>query len=83
MPNPAGSAGNLCLQGSIGRFNRAGEIGNSGLAGVLELYVDSSDLPSPSGAVSAVSGETWYFQTWFRDVGPTSNFSNGVQVTFD
>ncbi|MEM9380571.1 MAG: hypothetical protein AAGB93_11530 [Planctomycetota bacterium] len=83
VANPAGSAGNLCLQGSIGRFNRPGEVLDSGVVGEFELRVDSTSFPSPSGTTTVVAGQTWYFQTWFRDFGPTSNFSNGVQVTFD
>ncbi|MEM1451988.1 MAG: hypothetical protein AAGI22_22965 [Planctomycetota bacterium] len=83
VPNPGGSAGNLCLQGAVGRFNRPGEVLNSGFAEEFELRVDTTSFPSPSGSTSVLAGQTWYFQTWFRDFGPTSNFSNGVQVTFD
>ena len=83
VPNPAGSQGNLCLQGSIGRFNRPGEIMSSGSGGTFVLVIDSSGLPSPNGLVAVAPGETWYFQSWFRDLGPASNFSNGVSVTFD
>ncbi|MEM9380950.1 MAG: hypothetical protein AAGB93_13445 [Planctomycetota bacterium] len=81
--NPGGSSGNLCLQGAVGRFNRPNEVLNSGVNGAFDLLVDSSSFPTPTGSTSALSGQAWYFQTWFRDFGPTSNFSNGVQVTFD
>ncbi|MEM9382687.1 MAG: hypothetical protein AAGB93_22225 [Planctomycetota bacterium] len=83
VPNPAGSAGNLCLQGAIGRFNCAGEVLNSGAEGTFTLTTDPMAFPSPTGTVSAVSGQRWFFQTWFRDFGPTSNFSNGVRVWFE
>ncbi|MEM6673583.1 MAG: hypothetical protein AAF726_12125 [Planctomycetota bacterium] len=83
VANPAGSAGNLCLQGGIGRLNRPGEILNSGDEGKILLFdVDTQALPSPLGTVSAMSGEFWYFTTWFRDVGSTSNFSNAIEVFF-
>ncbi len=80
---PGGSQGNLCLQGSVGRFNRPGEIMNSGAAGFIEIDADMTDLPSPSGAVAALPGETWYFQCWVRDIGSNSNFTNAIGVTFD
>ncbi|MEM6673370.1 MAG: hypothetical protein AAF726_11045 [Planctomycetota bacterium] len=83
VPNPGGSAGNLCLGGAIGRFVGPGQVMNSGFNAEFNLPVDSSAFPSPTGFVGAMSGESWYFQAWFRDFGPTSNFSNGVQVTFD
>ncbi|MEM1452926.1 MAG: hypothetical protein AAGI22_27735 [Planctomycetota bacterium] len=83
VANPAGSSGNLCLQGAIGRFNRPGEILDSGADGTFRLSVDSMVFPSPTGTVSAMSGEGWFFQTWFRDFGPTSNFSNAVRVWFE
>ncbi|MEM1448807.1 MAG: hypothetical protein AAGI22_06820 [Planctomycetota bacterium] len=83
VANPSGSAGNLCLQGAVGRFNRPGEIGNSGPEGTLFLSVDTTDIPTPTGSVAVLAGETWHFQAWFRDLGPTSNFSNGIEVTFD
>lgn len=81
--NPGGSEGNLCLQGAVGRFNRPGEVMNSGPDGTFALSVDSGDLPSPNGTVSVQPGETWYFQCWVRDFGPSSNFTSGVEVTFD
>ncbi|MEM8709628.1 MAG: hypothetical protein AAGG01_01640, partial [Planctomycetota bacterium] len=56
--NPGGSQGNLCLQGSVGRFNRPGEIMNSGAIGSFSLDFNASDMPSPTGTVSAMPGET-------------------------
>jgi hypothetical protein len=38
-------------------------------------------LPTPPGGV-IVSGATWNFQLWYRDVGGASNFSDGISVTF-
>ena len=81
-PFPPGSSGNLCLAGGIGRH--AKQIANSGSAGELVIDVDLTSLPRPSGTHSVVAGETWNFQCWFRDKnpGPTSNFSDGLAVTF-
>ena len=30
------------------------------------------------------AGETWYFQGWYRDNNPTpvSNFSDGIEITY-
>ncbi|MCP3919884.1 MAG: hypothetical protein GY711_30495 [bacterium] len=80
---PPGSQGVICIGNPIGRFNRPGEIMNSGANGAFDLDVDTSDIPvSPPVAIQA--GETWNFQAWFRDNNPmlTSNFTDGVSVTF-
>lgn len=84
IPNPAGSAGNLCLTGSIGRFQQ--QIQNSGTAGTFQIPVDLTAIPRPTGSVAVMAGDTWNFSTWFRDTdgmgGLTSNFSDGLEVTF-
>ncbi|MEM1450794.1 MAG: hypothetical protein AAGI22_16860 [Planctomycetota bacterium] len=78
--NPGGSQGNLCLTGTIGRFDAL--VQNSGSAGVIEIPVDLMALPQPNGPVAALPGETWHFQAWFRDANPmvTSNLSDGVEI---
>jgi len=77
---PGGSQGNLCLGGTIGRYVQ--DVDNSGPAGELLLQIDLTDMPGPTSSVS--SGETWNFQCWFRDMNPntTSNFTDGVSITF-
>ena len=43
-------------------------------------------IPTPTGAVAASAGDTYSFQTWFRDsspAGPTSNFTNGLEILFE
>lgn len=76
---PGGSAGRLCLGGTIGRFNS--QVKNSGLAGEIAIWVDLTSIPvNPPVAVQA--GDTWHFQAWNRD-GMTSNFSQPVAITFD
>ncbi len=81
-PNPAGSEGNLCLGGAIGRHT--GQIGAADLVGQLGLSVNLSALPQPSGLVAAQPGETWNFQLWHRDTTgqgvATSNFSPAIAL---
>ncbi|MDF1838263.1 MAG: choice-of-anchor B family protein [Planctomycetota bacterium] len=81
---PGGSQGNLCLGSSLARFSASNQIGFTGLTGSISLQVDLTQIPTnPSQPVLA--GQTWYFQAWFRDVNPmdTSNFTDGLRVTFD
>lgn len=83
-PNPGGSAGTLCLAGSIGRFAQLAQ--NSGLAGRIEIQADLAAFPHPAlGTVPVLAGETWHFQAWHRDLvagTATSNFSAGLSVQF-
>lgn len=81
VPFAGGSQGRLCLGGTIARFNS--QVQNSGSGGNIAIQVDLLAIPlTPSVAVQ--SGETWSFQTWFRDMNPgqTSNFALPVAVTF-
>ena len=81
VSNPGGSQGNLCLGGGIGRF--LDSVQSSGAGGGLHHVVDTSNLPvSPPSEI--LPGETWNFQAWFRDMNPglTSNFTDGVSITF-
>ncbi|QDV05790.1 Alkaline elastase YaB precursor [Planctomycetes bacterium Poly30] len=78
------SMGNLCLGGSIGR-GVGGQVYFSGAAGAVEASANLFAIPMPTGTVAVMPGDTWNFQAWSRDaVGgvATSNFTNGVQVTF-
>ena len=74
--NPGGSAGTLCLGGSIGRFIGPGQIQQVDSGGAMSLDIDASSLPSPTGPVSPAYGETWTFQGWHRDAGPNGPISN-------
>ena len=81
--NPGGSAGTLCITGSIGRY--AGNVINTGATGTAGFTVDLTALPSPTGNVAVLPGDDWVFQFWHRDTspaGPTSNFSPGLIVDF-
>ncbi|MGB0330518.1 MAG: endonuclease I family protein [Planctomycetota bacterium] len=82
--NPGGSSGNLCLAGNIGRVV-GGQVVNSGFFGSFAVSVDPAALPQPTGSVSAMAGETWNFQAWYRDFVAgqvTSNFTDGWSVTW-
>ena len=86
VAGPGGSDGNLCLGGSIGRFTGPGQIQNSGGSGSIELTIDLTEIPTPSGTVSVLSGDTWNFQTWTRDTVagvPTSNLTTGLEIQFN
>ena len=81
VAGPGGSAGNLCLSGAIGRGAPA--INSNGQMN-LTLTASLSQMPQPTGPVAVQPGETWYFQTWYRDSSSSgnSNFTNAVSVTF-
>jgi len=85
---PGNSEGNLCLGGAIGRFNSLSQILFSGASGAYSLPLDLQALPQPNGPAAAQAGETWYFQSWFRDfdgtsqMNPTSNFTSSLKIQF-
>jgi len=82
VPGAGGSQGNLCLGGTIGRYD--GAIFLSGAAGQGSLAVDLTQIPQGSTLETAVVGDVWRFQCWFRDVAAgaqTSNYSDGFAVT--
>ncbi|MEO1700374.1 MAG: hypothetical protein AAFU73_24010 [Planctomycetota bacterium] len=78
-----GGSGNLCLGGSIGRMY--GQLGPADPAGAFEFDVDTTALPLATGLGAIASGETWYFQVWYRDftgVQPTQNFTHAMGIAF-
>lgn len=84
VANPGGSSGNLCLGGALGRF--IDQIQSSGAGGAITVNVNAAALPQPTGAVAIAVGQTWSFQLWHRDtglLGATSNFTEGLTVTFE
>ncbi|MEZ6005122.1 MAG: hypothetical protein R3F33_13140 [Planctomycetota bacterium] len=91
--------GHLCFDLSgAGRYNVAGgalsSIGRFDAAGVLQNLVGTStvtsgfDVPTTlplTGSPTIMSGDTWYFQLWYRDTpagAGSANLSNGLAVTF-
>ena len=86
VANPGGSEGNLCLGGAIGRYVGPGQIQNSGAAGMISLAIDNTQVPQPTGFAAVAAGDTWNFQLWHRDSSggnPTSNFTDGYEITFN
>ena len=85
VANPGGSAGVLCLSGAIGRYVGPGQILSSGSAGSFSLEIDLGAIPTPTGTVGVMPGDTWNFQAWHRDsIGGSavSNFTGAVAVPF-
>jgi hypothetical protein len=84
VANPAGSSGNLCIGGNIGRYSL--NILNSGPGGQVSLPIDLTSIPHPTTPFAVVGGDTLNFQYWHRDGVPggpaTSNFSRGLEVAF-
>lgn len=79
VPSPGGSAGNLCLGGSIARFTDG--VGQT-FGGWYSTAIDLTSVPEPPGFDHAIlAGETWNWQCWYRD-GATSNFTDAVTTTF-
>ena len=77
--NPPGSVGFICLGGGIGRYNQPQNIGQGPS---FSLVLDLTDIPTPTGSASVNPGETWNFQAWYRDIGNTNNFTDGVEILF-
>lgn len=69
---------------SLGMFDANGDFTNASATSISGFGFDiPSTLPEPpSGSINA--GSTWYFQLWYSDMnqGSTSNFSNGLAITF-
>lgn len=83
VPMAGGSEGNLCLAGPIGRYNN--QIDFATTVGFIDQRIDLTRVPQASFVAMTMAGQTWNWQVWYRDqVGgqQTSNFTNGVSVTF-
>lgn len=87
QPILAHSPGTLCLGGThaIGIHHRPQDIRHSGSMGTFAIPVDASALPLNGSTYAVQPGDTLYFQVWHRETsasGPTTQFTNGVQVEF-
>jgi len=83
IANAGGSTGDLCLGGNIGRY--ISSILSSGPSGTYSLQLDLTAVPQPTGFVGVTAGETWNFQSWYRDqlLGfPSSNFTEAIEILF-
>ncbi len=83
VPMAGGSQGTLCLGGGVGRFDEPGEIRMATSEGLTSVQLELTQFPTPGGLISAMAGEVWNFQAWYRDANPTltSNFTDAVAVT--
>ncbi len=85
IANPNSSQGNLCVLGNIARFNFPGQFGQTA-NGMFSFQIPLDNVPEPPALSTAVvAGDTWNFQLWYRDflpTGPTSNFTQGLEVLF-
>ena len=84
VAHPSGSAGNLCILGSIGRCVGLGQVQDTGSSSSFSLRLDLAMTPTPTGLVSVSVGETWTFQAWHHDTltgAPTSNFSDAIEIS--
>ena len=64
-------------------FNAPGQVLQSGPGGSFALLVDLTQNWPVVGVLTPAVGETWHFQAWFRDLGPTSNFTDALALTFN
>ena len=82
--NPGGSFGNICLGGTLGRFQI--QIQNTGTTGEFSIPVDLTAIPGPTGTIAVMPGDTYFFQAWHRDSqsgASGSNFTDGYQISFN
>jgi len=79
LPGFGGSQGILCVAPPLYRFNAF--VLQSGTTGTFQFSPDVNALPQ--GQVF-MTGESWYFQCWYRDNNPTStsNTTNGIELIF-
>ncbi|HPF14536.1 MAG: hypothetical protein H6830_12940 [Planctomycetes bacterium] len=79
---PTGSQGNLCIGGTLARFNQLLTNTDNGLTARFDL--DPFEVPLAPGTLPIVAGSTYHFQVWYRDSNPspTSNFTEALSVTF-
>lgn len=81
IPDYQGSQGTLCLGAPFGGFTK--QVQKVDLAGDMSVDVDTLNMPLQP-PVPVLSGETWFFQFWYRDVNPgyTSNFTDAYGIHF-
>ncbi|MEO1700359.1 MAG: hypothetical protein AAFU73_23935 [Planctomycetota bacterium] len=82
VPNPGGSDGDLCIGTDVGRM--LGLVGSTTPWGEGSARVDLTEIPGPNSTFSAMPGETWRFQVWYRDTGSAagSNLTNSIAIAF-
>lgn len=85
IPNAGGTSnGNICVGGLVGRYNQAGQILSTGTTGSISLPINLGTIPQGNGTAPTMAGDTWFFQAWHRsDVGLNSNFTDGLEISFN
>ncbi|MEM9380477.1 MAG: hypothetical protein AAGB93_11060 [Planctomycetota bacterium] len=83
--NPGGSQGDLCIASfTMGRYTN--DVLTADANGVAETVIDLSSIPGPTGSTSVMTGDTRYWQMWYRDMSmgmSTSNFAEAIGITFN
>ncbi|MDF1836909.1 MAG: hypothetical protein P1V35_03490 [Planctomycetota bacterium] len=70
---------------SIGGFDASGTMINASGTSTTGFGFDVPTTIPDSVPIAIMAGDTWHFQTWYRDTpagAGTSNFSNGLSVIF-
>jgi len=78
--------GFLCVGGTIGRYQQPNQIQQSDTNGEFSLQIDLTGIPQGQIPVPTAIGDTWNFQAWYRDVGPSgpgANLTDGISITFN
>ena len=74
------SSGVFCLNTDIGRFWAPGQVG---VGPTFSVQIDLNNLPTNAlGSQQTMPGETLNFQAWYRDIGNTIGFSDGLEIMF-
>ncbi|MCP4966203.1 MAG: PQQ-binding-like beta-propeller repeat protein [bacterium] len=80
--NPGGSNGNLCVGGGLAMARFLPTAGTTA-GGMYSASPNLHDVPLNTGSVEMIlSGDTFRFQGWHRENGGQSNFTPGLEVTF-
>ncbi|MDF1837556.1 MAG: hypothetical protein P1V35_06800 [Planctomycetota bacterium] len=84
QPGFGGTSSTLCLGGSIGRFVAPNQVQAADSSGRFSIDLDLAAMPTPTGFIPVQTGESWYFQAWYRDANPnsTSNLTDAIEVGF-
>ncbi|MEZ6017751.1 MAG: hypothetical protein R3F49_21770 [Planctomycetota bacterium] len=84
QPYPAAAGiGVLCLAAPLQRLTMTAQVADG--SGSQRFAIDTGAIATPLGPVALQPGDSWCFQTWFRDrIGgaATSNTSDALRVTF-
>jgi hypothetical protein len=83
IPPSGNTVGYQCVIGSLAVFRE--DLTFAGPGGRVVHEVDLALMPTRPLTTAVMPGDTWYFQTWYRDslvTGPTTNYSLPTEVSF-